>query len=155
MTAGPSRRRVAAAETVLFFGLLRPDKGLDVLIEALPALVERVPGARLEVVGSPRMPIEPLQEHAAALGVAGRISWDLRFVSDEEAAAAFARAGRDLPAVPRDRELRRACRGAAAWGRAGDDRRRRAARDRSRATTCRRRCRSTMPTRSRRGWPRH
>jgi glycosyltransferase involved in cell wall biosynthesis len=84
--------RHGAGETVLFFGLLRPDKGLDTLIEALPALVARVPGARLEVVGSPRMPIEPLRERAAALGVADRITWDLRFVSDEEAAAAFGRA---------------------------------------------------------------
>ena len=84
--------RHEAGTTVLFFGLLRPDKGLDVLIEALPGLAARVPEARLEVVGSPRMPIEPLQARAAALGVAGRISWDLRFVSDAEAAAAFARA---------------------------------------------------------------
>jgi glycosyltransferase involved in cell wall biosynthesis len=82
----------AAGETVLFFGLLRPDKGLDVLIEALPALVALVPNARLEVVGSPRMPIEPLRLRAAELGVADRISWDLRFVSDAEADAAFARA---------------------------------------------------------------
>ena len=38
------------------------------------------------------MPIEPLRARADALGVASRISWDLRFVSDAEAAAAFARA---------------------------------------------------------------
>ncbi len=82
----------ATGERVLFFGLVRPDKGLDVLVEALPALVAQVPGARLEVVGSPRMPIEPLRERAAALGVSGKIAWDLRFVSDAEAAAAFARA---------------------------------------------------------------
>jgi glycosyltransferase involved in cell wall biosynthesis len=90
---GPEPRdRPEAGETVLFFGLLRPDKGLDVLIEALPALVSRVPGARLEVIGSPRMAMEPLRARAEALGVASRISWDLRFVSDAEAAAAFARA---------------------------------------------------------------
>ena len=53
----PDRR--ATGDRVLFFGLLRPDKGLDVLIEALPALAARVPGVQLEVVGSPRMPIEP------------------------------------------------------------------------------------------------
>jgi glycosyltransferase involved in cell wall biosynthesis len=82
----------APGTTVLFFGLLRPDKGLDVLIEALPALVALVPEVRLEVVGSPRMPIEPLRERASALGVAERIGWDLRFVSDAEADAAFARA---------------------------------------------------------------
>ncbi len=82
----------ASGDTVLFFGLLRPDKGLDVLIEALPALAERVPGARLEVVGSPRMPIEPLRRRAEQLGVADRIAWELRFVTDAEADAAFARA---------------------------------------------------------------
>jgi glycosyltransferase involved in cell wall biosynthesis len=86
----PDRR--ASGDRVLFFGLLRPDKGLDVLIEALPALAARVPGVQLEVVGSPRMPIEPLRARAGALGVADRISWDPRFVTDEEAAAAFARA---------------------------------------------------------------
>ena len=50
---------------ILFFGLIRPDKGLDVLIEALPAVAERVPDVPLDVVGSPRMPIEPLRERAA------------------------------------------------------------------------------------------
>jgi glycosyltransferase involved in cell wall biosynthesis len=84
--------RSQPGDTVLFFGLLRPDKGLDVLIEALSALAARVPGARLEVVGSPRMPIEPLQERARELGVADRIVWDLRFVSDAEATTAFERA---------------------------------------------------------------
>jgi glycosyltransferase involved in cell wall biosynthesis len=72
---------------ILFFGLIRPDKGLDLLIEALPAVVERVPGARLAVVGSPRMPIEPLRARAAALGVAERIDWDLRFVPEHEVAS--------------------------------------------------------------------
>ena len=104
----------AAGERVLFFGLLRPDKGLDVLVEALPALVAQVPGARLEVVGSPRMAIEPLRERAAALGVSERIAWDLRFVSDAEADGRVRpRVGR-VPAVPVDRELGRARRGAPA-----------------------------------------
>ena len=82
------------ASTILFFGLIRADKGLDTLIEALPGL----PGARLAVVGSPRTPIEPLQERARALGVADRISWDLRFVDDAERDAAFSRA--DVVCLP-------------------------------------------------------
>jgi glycosyltransferase involved in cell wall biosynthesis len=77
-----------AGDVVLFFGLIRRDKGLDTLIEALP----HVPEARLEVVGSPLMPVEPLRERARALGVDGRIAWDLRFVDDAELAAAFGRA---------------------------------------------------------------
>jgi glycosyltransferase involved in cell wall biosynthesis len=77
---------------ILFFGLIRPDKGLDVLIEALPAIAARVPGVRLDIVGTPRMPIEPLRERAAVLRVAERISWDLRFVPEGEVAAVLARA---------------------------------------------------------------
>ncbi len=69
---------------ILFFGLIRPDKGLDVLIEALPAVAARVPDVRLEVVGSPRMPMEPLRRRATALGLDGRISWDLRFVPEAD-----------------------------------------------------------------------
>lgn len=90
--AGDLPAQPATGQSILFFGLLRPDKGLDTLIEALPAVVERVPEARLEVVGSPRMPIEPLRERAQALGVSGRIRWDERFVDDDELAAAFGRA---------------------------------------------------------------
>jgi glycosyltransferase involved in cell wall biosynthesis len=75
---------------ILFFGLIRPDKGLDVLIEALPAIAAHVPGVRLDIVGSPRMAIEPLRERAGALGVAARIGWDLRFVPDSEVPAVFA-----------------------------------------------------------------
>jgi glycosyltransferase involved in cell wall biosynthesis len=81
-----------AEPRLLFFGLIRPDKGLDVLIEALPAVAERVPAVRLDVVGSPRMPIEPLRERAAVLGVAERINWDLRFVPDSEVPDVFAAA---------------------------------------------------------------
>ena len=77
---------------ILFFGLIRPDKGLDVLIEALPAVAERVPDVTLAVVGSPRMPLEPLRERAEVLGVAGRITWDLRFVPEAEVPAVLARA---------------------------------------------------------------
>ena len=77
---------------ILFFGLIRPDKGLDLLIEALPAVAAHVADVTLQVVGSPRMPIEPLRERAEALGVAGRITWDLRFVPESEVAAVIAQA---------------------------------------------------------------
>ena len=78
------------------------------LIEALPAVAERVPDVTLDVVGSPRMPIEPLRERAEALGVAGRISWDLRFVPESEVAAVVATGARGRPPLPLDRGLGRA-----------------------------------------------
>jgi glycosyltransferase involved in cell wall biosynthesis len=81
-----------AEPRILFFGLIRPDKGLDVLIEALPAIARVVPDVALDVVGSPRMPIEPLRARAEELGVAGRIRWDLRFVPESEVPAVMARA---------------------------------------------------------------
>jgi glycosyltransferase involved in cell wall biosynthesis len=81
-----------AEPRILFFGLIRPDKGLDSLIDALPEVARRVPGVTLEIVGSPRMPIEPLRERARALGVDHLVTWDLRFVPEAEVPAVFARA---------------------------------------------------------------
>jgi glycosyltransferase involved in cell wall biosynthesis len=90
--AAGGARPEASEPRILFFGLIRADKGLDVLIEALPAVAERVPGVQLDVVGSPRMPIEPLRERAEALGLADRIRWDLRFVPEAEVPAVLGRA---------------------------------------------------------------
>jgi glycosyltransferase involved in cell wall biosynthesis len=67
-------------QTLLFFGLLREYKGLDVLVRALPDVHE----ARLVVAGDPIDPVEPLMALAAELGVADRIEWRLRFLPDEE-----------------------------------------------------------------------
>jgi glycosyltransferase involved in cell wall biosynthesis len=68
---------------VLLFGLLRPYKGLDVLLEAWRG----VAGAQLWVVGAPRMALDELRAGAPA-----HVRWVTRFVSDAEAAAVFARA---------------------------------------------------------------
>jgi glycosyltransferase involved in cell wall biosynthesis len=74
---------------VLAFGLLRPYKGLDVLLEAW----REVRGAELWVVGMPRMDVAPLVA-AAPPGV----RFVTRFVPDAEAAAVFRRA--DLVVLP-------------------------------------------------------
>ena len=77
---------------VLFFGLLRPYKGIDVLLEAF----REVRGAELWVVGMPRMPIEPLREAAARCEATVRFV--PRFVTDPEIPAFFRRA--DLVVLP-------------------------------------------------------
>ena len=74
---------------VLLFGLLRPYKGLDVLLEAWRG----VTGAELWVVGMPRMDLGPLRA-AAPPGV----RFVERFVSDAEIPALFRRA--DLVVLP-------------------------------------------------------
>ena len=86
----PADRPVA-----LFFGLIRPYKGLDLLIEAM----ETVPEAELWVVGNPRMPateLERLRERAAALPGGSR--WVTRFVDEDEIRPVMERA--DLMVLP-------------------------------------------------------
>jgi glycosyltransferase involved in cell wall biosynthesis len=68
---------------VLCFGLIRPYKGLEVLLEAWRG----VQGARLWVIGLPRYDIAALR---ASAGPA--VDWVTRFVSDDELAACFRRA---------------------------------------------------------------
>jgi glycosyltransferase involved in cell wall biosynthesis len=87
----------ASGPVILFFGLLRPYKGLDTLLEAF----REVPGAELWVVGNPRMDLEPLRRAAEAS--AGRVRLLTRFVEDAEIPPIFRRA--DVVVLPyRDAE---------------------------------------------------
>jgi glycosyltransferase involved in cell wall biosynthesis len=72
--------------TLVFFGLIRRSKGLDLLIRALPTIARDVPDVRLVVAGDPIEPAEPFQELARELGVAERIEWRLRFLTEDEVA---------------------------------------------------------------------
>ena len=83
----------AEGPVVLFFGLLRPYKGLDVLLEAWRELSGPRGAAELWIVGRPRMPIEALVRDAPA-----QVKWVTRFVSDPELAACFRRA--DVVVLP-------------------------------------------------------
>lgn len=74
---------------VLFFGLLRPYKGIDVLLEAW----RRLAGAELWIVGRPRMALEPLRQKAPS-----GVRFVPRFVSDSELPAYFRRA--DVVVLP-------------------------------------------------------
>ncbi|MFN2468579.1 MAG: glycosyltransferase family 4 protein [Gaiellaceae bacterium] len=87
---GPSAAARASpnGRTLLFFGLVRDYKGLDVLVRALPD----VPGARLVVAGDALDPVEPVRRLAAELGVAERVEWRLGFVPEAEVAALMGRA---------------------------------------------------------------
>lgn len=78
--------------TLLFFGLIRRYKGLDVLVEALPEIRRRVPDARLIVAGDPLDPIRPVQELAVSLAVNDAIEWKLGFVPESDVAPLLASA---------------------------------------------------------------
>ena len=83
----------AEGPVILSFGLLRPYKGIENLIEAF----RRLRGAELWIVGNPRMDVEPLRRLAAANG-SGRVRFVTRFVEDAEIPAIFRAA--DLIALP-------------------------------------------------------
>jgi glycosyltransferase involved in cell wall biosynthesis len=80
---------------VLFFGLLRPYKGLKTLLEAWRGMT----GGELWIVGRPRMPLEPLLELAPA-----GVRFVPRFVADAELPAYFRRA--DVVVLPYSRTER-------------------------------------------------
>ena len=82
---------------LLFFGLIRPYKGLRHLIEAMPSIVERT-GAKLLVVGEFYEDSAPYFELAAQLGVSGSIEFVDRYIANEEVAAYFTAA--DLVMLP-------------------------------------------------------
>jgi glycosyltransferase involved in cell wall biosynthesis len=88
----PEELRDVEGPVVLYFGLMREYKGIDVLLDAF----REVRGAELWVVGMPRMPLEPLRERAAR--VPSTVRFVPRFVTDPEIPAFFRRA--DLVALP-------------------------------------------------------
>lgn len=88
----PPELQGAEGPVILFFGLLRPYKGVDTLLEAF----RRVAGAELWIVGNVRMDVEPLRRLAGE--APGRVRFLSRFVEDAEIPAIMRRA--DLVALP-------------------------------------------------------
>lgn len=91
----PAELAAVDGPVILFFGLLRPYKGIDTLLEAFARLDPGL-GAELWIAGMPRMPIEPLQELAAR--APGTVRLLPRFIADDEIPALMRRA--DVLALP-------------------------------------------------------
>jgi glycosyltransferase involved in cell wall biosynthesis len=83
----PEELEGAEVPVFLFFGLLRPYKGIDVLLRAFAQLGR---GAELWIVGNPRMDVAPYR--ALAEEASGRVRFLTRFVEDAEIPALFRRA---------------------------------------------------------------
>jgi glycosyltransferase involved in cell wall biosynthesis len=90
----PLPPELAAVEgpVILMFGIVRPYKGLEVLLDAFRGLR----GAELWVVGRSAMPMAPFHEQAGR--AEGRVRFVTRHVEDEEVPALFRRA--DVVALP-------------------------------------------------------
>lgn len=88
----PPELEGAEGPVILCFGLLRPYKGIEHLLQAF----RQVEGAELWIVGNPRMDVAPLRRLADEAG--GRVRFLTRFVDDAEIPAIFRRA--DLVVLP-------------------------------------------------------
>jgi glycosyltransferase involved in cell wall biosynthesis len=82
----------ARGPVILFFGLMRPYKGIDTLLEAYA----EVEGAELWIVGNPRMDLVELIERSRRLP--GKVRWLPRFIEDREIPALMRAA--DLLVLP-------------------------------------------------------
>lgn len=88
----PTELEGAEGPVILFFGLMRPYKGIDTLLEAFG----EIRGAELWIVGNPRMEIDGLIEMSRSLP--GRVRWLPRFIEDREIPAIMRAA--DVLALP-------------------------------------------------------
>jgi glycosyltransferase involved in cell wall biosynthesis len=75
-------------KVVLFFGTLNKYKGVEILIQAFPAIYHAT-GARLVIAGFPGKDIDPnaLQALAADLGIGDQIAWCLEYFPNERVAS--------------------------------------------------------------------
>ncbi len=84
-----------AADTynVVLFGEIKPYKGLDVLVEAVGVLPDKVQDRlRVFVAGRPRMELTDLQRRIGALGIERCFSFEPRRITEEEMATLFSAA---------------------------------------------------------------
>lgn len=99
MTREDARKTIGEPQgpLVLFFGYIRPYKGLRYLIEALCEVRERVP-ARLLVVGEFYEDAEPYKKLVEKLGLSAAVRFVDRYVANEEVEQYFAAS--DLVVLP-------------------------------------------------------
>ncbi len=90
----PEELEGAEGPVVLSFGLLRPYKGIENLLDAFGQVADT--DTELWVVGNPRMDVGPLRRQAEKTGA--RVRFVSRFVDDAEIPAIFRRA--DLVVLP-------------------------------------------------------
>jgi glycosyltransferase involved in cell wall biosynthesis len=83
---------------LLFFGLVRPYKGLSVLLHALPRVRQAVPNVHLLVVGEVWGSQQPYMDQLARLGIADVVTIVNRYVPNEELGTYFGAA--DVAVLP-------------------------------------------------------
>jgi glycosyltransferase involved in cell wall biosynthesis len=88
----PSKKQ---GKTILNFGMIRPYKGVDILVRALPKVLERHPDAHLKIVGEVFYKKKGQDEEAKlralieSLNLKSTVTLDLRYVPNEEIPGIF------------------------------------------------------------------
>lgn len=83
---------------LLFFGMIKPYKGLEFLLEAMPGILASFPRAILLAAGEALMPMRPIHEQIERLGLRTAVRLRESFVPQEDAPLYFAAA--DLLVAP-------------------------------------------------------
>ncbi len=86
--ANLSKKESSPIMDFLLFGQIKPYKGVDIIIRAiaeLPADLRKK--CHVHIVGKAQMDMQPLFDLAKDLGVDPSITWDLRFINDDEIGA--------------------------------------------------------------------
>lgn len=78
-------------KTLLFFGLIKPYKGLDVLLKALKQVQKRISGVRLIIAGEVYGKPNPYLELIRTLGLGDSVETQFRYITDKEIAGIFQR----------------------------------------------------------------
>ena len=83
---------------LLFFGMIKPNKGLDHLLHALPQVLQSHPDVRLVIAGEPAEKFDRYAAIIRQLGIAHAVLPRMGYVADEDVAAYFEAA--DLVVLP-------------------------------------------------------
>jgi len=79
------------ARVLLFFGHIKKVKGLDILLEAMPRLIQEHPDTTLLVAGKVwKDDMQRYQEQIEALGISDNCTFHTRFIPDSEVANYYA-----------------------------------------------------------------
>lgn len=84
--------------TILFFGNIRPYKGLKHLIAAMPIIRQRIPNAHLHIAGQPLESFEPYQRQIETLNLTEAVTCTLHYLPDESIPELFR--GASLVSLP-------------------------------------------------------
>jgi glycosyltransferase involved in cell wall biosynthesis len=84
---------------LLFFGQIKPYKGLDVFIEALGCLRDEIKGRiRVKICGRPFIDVAPYKSRAQEIGLGDAIEFQLGFIPEDEVYDLFSSA--DVAVLP-------------------------------------------------------